>query len=428
MPKSLGKIWLKGFTRLLKIQKEHTTRLAAQRKKARAAGKKAPAAFAQTGNSRARAAARDKAAALHGTATVTAEPSSAVNQATPRSPRRRGDATAGRVGRSATRPAVKAHARPQGKWLRSFFSAPPAAGELVNHLAYGLYLPPASPAARLPLVVMLHGCQQNIEDFAHGTRMNLLADRYGFAVLYPEQSKHAQAHRCWHWYDESARAGAKEVAAVAALVEAMIERHGIDSTRVYAAGMSAGAGMTVLLALRYPRLFAAVGLHSAPALGGAQTPAGALGVMQRGVRGDPLQRLSAAVNLIRHPGMPALIVQGEVDPVIAAVNADQLELQFLALNGAVQIDGKPLSTLRVVTTVIDTSGADARTTTPAGAAGAAVALRDYRLDHRLIVRTCRVKALAHGWSGGDSAFAFNSSRGPDASSLMWDFFSRWQRV
>jgi len=64
MPKSLGKIWLKGFTRLLKIQKEHTTRLAAQRKKARAAGKKAPAAFAQTGNSRARAAARDKAAAL----------------------------------------------------------------------------------------------------------------------------------------------------------------------------------------------------------------------------------------------------------------------------------------------------------------------------------------------------------------------------
>jgi poly(hydroxyalkanoate) depolymerase family esterase len=276
--------------------------------------------------------------------------------------------------------------------------------------------------------VMLHGCKQNIEDFAQGTRMNLLADRYGFAVLYPEQSKHAQAHRCWHWYDESARAGAKETAALAALVEAISERHGIDPARVYAAGMSAGAGMAVLLALRYPQLFAAVGLHSAPAFAGAQSPAGALGVMQRGVRGDPLERLSAAVDLGRHPGMPALIVQGEVDPVVAAVNADQLELQFLALNGALHRDGRPLSTLRVETTVGDASGNARRSSTPGDARGAAVALRDYSIDRHLLLRTCRVRALAHGWSGGDSAYAFHSSHGPDAGALMWDFFSLWQRA
>ena len=45
----------------------------------------------------------------------------------------------------------------------------------------------------MPLVVMLHGCQQSVDEFAQGTRMNLLADKHGFAVLYPEQSLRARA-------------------------------------------------------------------------------------------------------------------------------------------------------------------------------------------------------------------------------------------
>jgi len=64
--------------------------------------------------------------------------------------------------------------------------------------------------------------------------------------------------------------------------------------------MSAGTGITILLALRYPQLFAAVALHSAPAFGGVHSAASALSVMQRGVRGDPLALLSASVNLAQH--------------------------------------------------------------------------------------------------------------------------------
>jgi len=390
MAKSYGSIWLKGLSRLMKIQREQARSLQAQRKKAAAAAQRAAPA-----RERAKADERPLAGALDALGALAARVRTPVRARTRRSA-------------AASRPSK--HAPPQGSWTRSFFSAPPAAGELVNHLVYGLYLPPTRPPARphaaLPLVVMLHGCKQTIEDFAQGTRMNALADRHGFAVLYPEQSKHAQAHRCWRWYDDSAHAGGKEAASIAALVQEVVCQHGLDPSRVYAAGMSAGAGMAALLALHHPQQFAAVALHSAPALGGAHTAAGALSVMRRGVRGDPVAQLRAAFDLAHHPGMPALLVQGAADPVVAAVNADQLELQFLALNRVLAAERPAAAWPEPVQ---------------------AMALHDYRLGRRAIVRTCRVAGLAHGWSGGDDRFAFHSAHGPDASTLMWEFFSTWQR-
>lgn len=115
----------------------------------------------------------------------------------------------------------RAGAWTKGQWTRSYHSAPPLPGQLVNHLSYGLYIPPTAEKRKgpIPLVVMLHGCKQSIDEFALGTRMNLVADQHGFAVVYPEQSKHAHAHRCWHWYDDRDTAGLGEARAVVSLVE-----------------------------------------------------------------------------------------------------------------------------------------------------------------------------------------------------------------
>jgi poly(3-hydroxybutyrate) depolymerase len=66
------------------------------------------------------------------------------------------------------------------------------------------------------LLVMLHGCRQDGQVLANGTRMNDLADLHRFIVLYPEQSVRANALRCWDWFDRDTLDGAGEAALIAA--------------------------------------------------------------------------------------------------------------------------------------------------------------------------------------------------------------------
>ncbi|WP_116138913.1 PHB depolymerase family esterase [Trinickia diaoshuihuensis] len=303
----------------------------------------------------------------------------------------------------------RAGAWTKGQWTRSYHSAPPVPGRLVNHLSYGLYVPPTAAKGPIPLVVMLHGCKQTIDEFAMGTRMNLVADANGFAVVYPEQSKHAHAHRCWHWYDDRDTAGLGEARAVVSLVDSLIAHHGIDPERVYVAGLSAGAGLAALLALYYPERFAAVALHSAPALGEANSGITAMDVMRRGVRRDPIALVDEIVDLASYPGMPAIVLHGDADRVVAPKNAEQLGLAFLRLNGFIDRAGTWLTgTLRE---------------TREGAAR----IHEYFVSQRRLLTVCRVAGLGHAWAGGDEAVPFHSETGPDASALIWAFFREHRR-
>jgi poly(hydroxyalkanoate) depolymerase family esterase len=379
MAKSLSKIWLGGLKRLLAIQSEHahkTTKRTTTRP-ARPASSKPSTKVRPL-----------KSAALR----------TPAKRETPHAAARE----------SRVRPRAAAWA--SGSWTRSFHSAPAAPGRLVNHLQYGLYVPSGHALESMPLVVMLHGCTQSIDEFAQGTRMNVLADRYGFAVVYPEQSKHAHSHRCWHWYDAGENAGGAEARAVASLVDSLIAQHGFDSERVYVAGISAGAGLTALLALCYPERFAAVALHSGPAFGEARSGITAMDVMRRGARRDPVELADEVADVTNYPGMPAIILHGDADHVVAAVNADQLATQFLRLNR-----------------MIDPKGArkagELREERKGG-----VTIRDYFRSGRRVVRVCRVQGLAHAWAGGDDAVPFHSSKGPDASAMVWEFFKHQRRV
>ncbi|ETP61351.1 esterase [Burkholderia dolosa PC543] len=293
------------------------------------------------------------------------------------------------------------HARP-GTWVRSFHSAPPTPGRFVNHLAYALYLPAAHPTTRgLPVVVMLHGCKQTAESFAAGTRICRVAERAGFAVLLPEQAKTAHSHRCWNWHGDASES---EAAAVASLVDAIVRQHGFDRERIYLAGMSAGAGLAAGLAIQYPRLFAAVGLHSGPAIAPPSSTMAAMSVMRRGVRDDPVRVIDACVDVAAYPGMPALIVHGSLDTVVSDHNARQLGTEFARINRLVDEHGA----LRVgerrdyVRDDVDHT--------------------DYLKGGRLIVRVGIVRGLRHAWSGGDPREAFHSDKGPDATAMFWHFF------
>ncbi|PXW17610.1 extracellular catalytic domain type 1 short-chain-length polyhydroxyalkanoate depolymerase [Paraburkholderia caballeronis] len=298
--------------------------------------------------------------------------------------------------------------RTMGRWTRSFHSAPPLAGKLVNHLAYALYLPSAATSqAAMPLVVMLHGCKQTAESFAAGTRICRLAERAGFAVLLPEQAKAAHAHRCWNWHEPPAQS---EAPAVASLVVSIVAEHGFDHERVYLAGISAGAGLAAVLGVHYPALFAAVGLHSGPVFGAAHSTFTAMHVMRGGSREDPLHLIETSVDVARYPGMPAIIVHGELDAVVAKRNAEQLSIEFARLNRLIDAEGA----LRV----------GERRTYSRDAADYV----DYLKAGRLVVRVCIVRGLGHAWSGGDPREAFHSGKGPEATAMMWNFFRHQRRV
>jgi poly(3-hydroxybutyrate) depolymerase len=59
-------------------------------------------------------------------------------------------------------------------------------------------------------VVWIHGCRQDPEAFAAGTRIARFADERGFVVLLPRQSRMANSERCWNWFDRRTAAGAGE--------------------------------------------------------------------------------------------------------------------------------------------------------------------------------------------------------------------------
>lgn len=327
---------------------------------------------------------------------------------------------------------IRQHTRPDstpapGQWqARQFvYSLQSRAGNL-SRMAYWLYIPDYAPAsvARYgwPLIVMLHGCHQSATQFAKGTRMNHVAERKGYAVLYPQQSLSVQAHRCWRWYSSAVQAGGDEAGALIALIEAVCSQHRIDRRRIYVSGISAGAGMATILALNHPTLFAAVGLHSGPVFGTSHNAVSGLRVMRHGAAENPRAPIDQVMerNAVHaplagsgpRPAMPAILIHGDDDKAVHPVNQDQLALQWLRINH------------------IHARGADQRVAhKPAGRGGKrnAYEARDYLVGNKPMVRVVRIAKLGHEWSGGDPSERFHSMAGPDASQMMASFFGKHRR-
>ena len=264
---------------------------------------------------------------------------------------------------------------------------------------YRLYKPSALRRnERLPLLVMLHGCGQDAEVLAASSRMNRVAARERFFVLYPEQDRLSNVQGCWNWYDTRTGRAQAEGASIAVAIEQVCLSQAVDRSRIALAGISAGAGMAVLLATHHPERFRAIAMHSGIAPGVAHSSASAIRAMfGQSVTASPLPAIAPDVRL------PALLViHGAADHVVAPGNGAEAAQRWGERVGAKA--GKPRRVQR-------------------GARYAAT-ITDYRKSARLVATLCAVDRLGHAWSGGATGHPYSDPKGPDASRMIWSFIAR----
>jgi poly(hydroxyalkanoate) depolymerase family esterase len=284
------------------------------------------------------------------------------------------------------------------------------------------YAPPdLDPAVPAPLVVMLHGCTQTAASFSSGSLMNRTADRHGFVVAYPEQSREENPSCCWNWFSTSHQArGGGEPASIAGATRAVAEaadRWTIDPARVFVAGMSAGGAMAAVMAATYPDVFAAVAIHSGLAYGSARTMPDAMQAMRRGGPGAEAQgdlafaAMGAAARVV-----PAIVVHGTADAIVAPVNGEHAVRQWMATNRRASGGAYDPDIDRPDATVRDDDGAGGRPFT-----------RRTWLDRdgRVVQEQIEVEGLGHAWSGGAAGGSYTDPRGPSAADAIHDFFARF---
>lgn len=299
------------------------------------------------------------------------------------------------LGASVQRVAEQALRPPPGpgEWLRGLAFGPAGARRFFVHRPPDL---PAGRAARLPLLVMLHGCGQNARDFAIATRMNRLARREGFLVLYPEQDRLANAQGCWNWFEGRSGRARAEASTLLAAIDQTCLLYGADPARVAIAGLSAGASMAAFMAHAWPQRFAAVAMHSGVGPGTAVSSATALQAMQG--RRRPQLRVEVGAGVLP----PLLVLQGDADGVVNVRNAGAVAGAWAEACGA-------------------SAGAAQRR--QRGQRRPAI-WQDYHSGPVLQVRCVIVQGLGHAWSGGAARGSYTDPQGPDASALVWGFAAR----
>jgi poly(hydroxyalkanoate) depolymerase family esterase len=296
-----------------------------------------------------------------------------------------------------------AHAR-DGTWQEFVYTGP------AGSRPYFVYTPTNYlPGTPVPLIFMLHGCTQDAADFAAGTRMNELADAHQFIVVYPQQTTLNNPTTCWNWSvptNQVRDSGEPAIlAGIVKTVEQDTSHWTIDRRRIFVAGASAGAVMSVILGATYPDLFAAIGVAA-----GVEYPAGATST-------DGLDPIQAGEKAYQAMGpyarvVPTITFQGSADPVVSPINGDLVVQQWMAtdrLASQGRYDPRFANPSQVIT-------------------------GNPPLSHPYIERSWNDSTgqqvqeywvaigASHVWTGGSPNGTFTDPLGPSISSILYRFF------
>ncbi|WP_244816024.1 PHB depolymerase family esterase [Caballeronia sp. Lep1P3] len=265
---------------------------------------------------------------------------------------------------------------------------------------YKVYVPGHHRGESLPLIVMLHGCTQDADDFAAGTRMNALAETHGFIVAYPTQPQGANSSKCWNWFrpaDQQRDRG--EPSLITGITREVMADYNVDPKRVFVAGLSAGGAMAAIMAQTYPDLYAAAGVHSGLPVGCAHDLPSALAAMRGGkVRSKAQKSMRADAHGAQASACPLIVFHGDADATVHPANANELIREFSAREVIPVRAPSSDSRVRKHTVRYMTSQAG--------------------VDAELWV----IHGAPHAWAGGSSSGTYTDPSGPDASAEMVRFF------
>ncbi len=299
------------------------------------------------------------------------------------------------------------------------FAAPPASagthfyGTYTN--AYGAryyrgYVPSSyRPGVAMPLVVGLHGCTETALGFAILSELETYAEQRGFIVVFPEQNYYANNARCWNWFlSANQKRGQGEPSLIAGITNRVKSQYTVDARRTFVTGISAGGAMTVIMGATYPDLFAAIGVNAGCEYAGF--PCGSSGGPDPNAQG---LKAYQAMGSFRRP-VPTIVFHGTNDAVIPVINSQQIIAQWAQTNDLAMDAG------------LDDGDVDA--TVDATQTGAVPGGRSYTREiyntatGQNVMERYLVNGMGHYWSGGCSCHIYGDASGPEASSIIYDFF------
>lgn len=281
-----------------------------------------------------------------------------------------------------------------GDWLAGIAMGPAGVRQ------FRLFRPPGVTfGERLPLMVMLHGCHQDAKTFAASTRMNVVAARERFLVLYPEQDRLSNPQGCWNWFDTKSGRAHREVTLIMRALDLACTLYSADRERIGIVGLSAGASMAALVVTRHPERFKAVTMHSGIPPGTASSPLSAVGAMHGRRATKPLPASPGTTSLA---WPPLLVIHGDSDAVVAPGNGRAAAQVWANAAGAVPGSGRNVQRgkrhpMRVI---------------------------DFKRQGATVATLVEVECLAHAWSGGAANQHFSDRKGPDASRMAWAFTAK----